>query len=50
VVYVVWLQRDSSWNSDNKIEGDGSQFNGTPAISDGQLFLRSAKALYGIGE
>jgi len=34
----------------NKIEGDDSQFNGTPAISDGQLFLRSDKALYCIGE
>ena len=34
----------------NKIEGDDSQFHGTPAISDGHLFLRSDKALYCIGE
>lgn len=34
----------------NKIEGDDSQFHGTPAISDRQLFLRSDKALYCIGE
>lgn len=34
----------------NKIGGDDSQFHGTPAISDGQLFLRSDQALYCIGE
>jgi outer membrane protein assembly factor BamB len=34
----------------NKLEGDGSQFNGTPAISNGQIFLRSDEALYCIGE
>lgn len=30
----------------NKLAGDDSQFNGTPAIADGQLFLRSYRALY----
>ena len=34
----------------NKIAGDSSQFHGTPAISDGQIFLRSDKALYCISE
>ncbi|MEC8907058.1 MAG: PQQ-binding-like beta-propeller repeat protein [Verrucomicrobiota bacterium] len=34
----------------NRIEGDDSQFHGTPAISDGQLFLRSDKFLYCISE
>lgn len=34
----------------NTLDGDDSQFNGTPAISDGQLVLRSDKALYCIGE
>ena len=33
-----------------KIEEDNSQFHGTPAISDGQLFLRSDKFLYCISE
>lgn len=34
----------------NKIEGDTSDHSATPAISNGQLFLRSAKMLYCIGE
>ncbi len=33
----------------NKIEGDTSDHSATPAISNGQLFLRSAKTLYCIG-
>lgn len=36
--------------SHNKIEGDDSEFNGTPAISGNQLFIRSNKFLYCIGE
>jgi outer membrane protein assembly factor BamB len=34
----------------NQIEGDDTDFNGTPAIVDDELFLRSNKALYCIGE
>ena len=30
----------------NKLASDSSQFNGTPAITDGQIFLRSDRALY----
>jgi outer membrane protein assembly factor BamB len=33
----------------NKIEADGSVFNGSPAVSDGRLYLRSDKHLYCIG-
>ena len=33
----------------NKIEGDKSRFQGTPAVSDGQIFLRSDEAVYCIG-
>ncbi|NNE92846.1 MAG: PQQ-binding-like beta-propeller repeat protein [Verrucomicrobiales bacterium] len=33
----------------NFIEGDETRFQGTPAISDGKLFLRSEKAIYCIG-
>ncbi|MCB1231989.1 MAG: PQQ-like beta-propeller repeat protein [Verrucomicrobiae bacterium] len=33
----------------NRIAGDESRFQGTPAVSDGMLFLRSEKALYAIG-
>ena len=36
--------------SHNKIESDTSQFNGTPAVSKGQLFLRSDRFLYCLGE
>jgi len=34
----------------NKIGGDDSEFNGTPAISGNLLFLRSDKFLYCIGK
>ncbi len=30
----------------NKIDGDDTDFNATPAVSDGKLFLRSDQALY----
>lgn len=33
----------------NRFEGDNTDFNGTPAISDGDLFIRSGKALYCVG-
>ena len=36
--------------SHNKIEGDDSEFNGTPAISGNRMFVRSNKFLYCIGE
>ena len=35
--------------STNVIKGDDSRFQGTPAIVDGQLFLRSDEALYCVG-
>ena len=34
----------------NKIEGDESQFHGTPALRGGQIFLRSDQALYCVGK
>ncbi|MGY8643041.1 MAG: outer membrane protein assembly factor BamB family protein [Verrucomicrobiales bacterium] len=34
----------------NVIEGDETRFQGTPAISDGQIFLRSEKTLYCIAK
>ncbi len=34
----------------NVIEGDDSQFNATPAVDGGRLYLRSDRALYCIGE
>lgn len=34
----------------NVIEGDATDFNASPAISDGRIYMRSDKALYCIGE
>jgi outer membrane protein assembly factor BamB len=34
----------------NRIEGDRSVFNGSPAVSGGRLFLRSDQYLYCFGE
>ncbi|MEP3477734.1 MAG: PQQ-binding-like beta-propeller repeat protein [Fuerstiella sp.] len=34
----------------NTFEDDNSEFNGTPAVSDNQLYMRSNKFLYCIGE
>lgn len=36
--------------SQNKIEGDDTLFNATPAVADGKLLLRSQKAIYCVGE
>ena len=34
----------------NKFDGDKTDFNATPAVSDGKLFLRSNQALYCVGK
>jgi outer membrane protein assembly factor BamB len=34
----------------NKIEGDETLFNATPAVADGKLLMRSQKALYCVGK
>ena len=34
----------------NRFDGDGSKFVATPAISNGQMFVRSEKFLYCIGK
>ncbi|MFC5454079.1 PQQ-binding-like beta-propeller repeat protein [Prosthecobacter fluviatilis] len=49
-VLVVKLGPKFELISRNTIEGDTSDRSATPAISNGQLFLRSAKTLYCIGE
>ncbi|MFZ2279042.1 MAG: PQQ-binding-like beta-propeller repeat protein [Prosthecobacter sp.] len=49
-VLVIKLGPKFEVISRNKIEGDTSDHSATPAISNGQLFLRSAKTLYCIGE
>ena len=48
--FVIKTTPEYELVSHNKIEGDDSEFNGTPAISGNQLFLRSNKFLYCIGK
>ena len=48
--FVIKTTPEYELVSHNKIEGDDSEFNGTPAISGNQLFIRSNKYLYCIGE
>jgi outer membrane protein assembly factor BamB len=45
-VCVVQLGQEPKQIAHNVLEGDTSFFNATPAISNGQLFLRSDKFLY----
>jgi outer membrane protein assembly factor BamB len=47
--YVLAAQPMFKVLAHNKLESDKSQFNGSPAVSDGELFLRSNKFLYCIG-
>jgi outer membrane protein assembly factor BamB len=49
-VLVIKLGPKFELVSRNRIEGDTSDHSATPAISNGQLFLRSAKTLYCVGE
>ena len=49
-VYVVAAKPQFELLAHNVIETDDSIFNGTPAVSDGRLYLRSDKCLYCIGE
>ena len=48
--FVIKTTPEYDLVSHNKIEDDDSEFNGTPAISGNQLFIRSNKFLYCIGE
>ena len=47
--YVVAAKPTFEQLAHNRIEDDDSVFNGTPAISQGRIFLRSDKCLYCIG-
>jgi len=48
--FVIKTTPEFELVSHNRISGDDSEFNGTPAISGNQLFIRSNKYLYCIGE
>lgn len=47
--FVLKATPDFPLVSQNKFADDESEFNGTPAVSDGKLFLRSNRFLYCIG-
>lgn len=49
-VFVLAADSEFKLLACNSFEGDESRFDGTPAISDGQIFLRSNKYLYCVGE
>lgn len=49
-VYVVAAQPKFELLAHNKIGSDASVFNGSPAVVDGRLLLRSDRALYCIGK
>jgi outer membrane protein assembly factor BamB len=48
--YVLAVGEKFEQLARNKLEGDNTDFNGSPAVSNGRLFLRSNQALYCIGE
>lgn len=50
VTYVVEAKPEFTLLARNQFESDDSGFNSTPAISDGQLFIRSHKYLYCVSD
>ncbi|MCR9200351.1 MAG: PQQ-binding-like beta-propeller repeat protein [Planctomycetaceae bacterium] len=48
--FVLKAEPDFPLVVQNQFEDDDSEFNGSPAVSDNQLFLRSNRYLYCIGE
>ena len=47
---VLELGTDFRQVATNRLDAQGADFSATPAISDGELFIRSSKYLYCIGE
>lgn len=47
---VIKMSKEYEFVGRNKLEGNGARFSGTPAIDNGQLFLRSDKNLYCIAK
>lgn len=48
--YVLELGDDFAQVAVNRFDSDTGEFSATPAVSDGQLFLRSTGTLYCVGE
>lgn len=49
-MHVVELGKEFRPLAVNRFDNDRSDYSASPAVSDGQLFIRSAKALYCVGE
>lgn len=49
-VFVIAADLEFKVIAHNKFASDDSQFNGTPAVSNGEMFLRSDQFLYCVGE
>jgi hypothetical protein len=50
ITYVLAAKPSFELLAKNDLSSDTSGFDGTPAISDGQIFLRSNAYLYCVGE
>ena len=48
--FVFAAQPEFEQIAQNRLASDDSDFSATPAISDGELFLRSGKFLYCVAE
>ncbi len=48
--YVIAAEPEFKLLATNTFESDKSEFNGTPAISNGEMFVRSNRFLYSIGK
>ena len=48
--FVIEAKPEFKLLATNKFESDESEFNGTPAISEGEMFVRSNEYLYSIGK
>ena len=49
-VYVVKLGPEFAQLAVNRLTDESEDFSATPAVSDGQLFIRSSKYVYCIAE
>jgi hypothetical protein len=49
-MFVIQLGSEFKLLATNRFASDSTDFSATPAISDGQLFIRSNKALYCVSQ
>lgn len=49
-VFVVQLGKEFKQIASNRFESSAGDFHATPAVSDGQLFIRSSRTIYCVGK